>query len=287
MPGIHYRFPFPFEQSIISNTKQINRVEIGFRTREIFEDEPEAYLWETRHIKGRYEKRYDEALMLTGDQNIVDVWLVVQYRIRDMVDYLFRVDAPKILMKGASEAAVRYLVAKEDIDLLLTEKRHWIEEEIEKTLQGFLDRYGFGIEVTRVAIIVIQPPIEVVPAFRSVASASEDKERYIREAESYFNRIVPRARADASRALEEARAYRIVKVNRAKGEAKRFLDQLDQYSAARDISMTRIYLETMEKVLPGINKFILPPGASKDILDLRPYTGTQGSLEGLIGGGKE
>jgi len=287
MPGIHYRFPFPFEQSIISNTKQINRVEIGFRTREIFEDEPEAYLWETRHIKGRYEKRYDEALMLTGDQNIVDVWLVVQYRIRDMVDYLFRVDAPKILMKGASEAAVRYLVAKEDIDLLLTEKRHWIEEEIEKTLQGFLDRYGFGIEVTRVAIIVIQPPIEVVPAFRSVASASEDKERYIREAESYFNRIVPRARADASRALEEARAYRIVKVNRAKGEAKRFLDQLDQYSAARDISMTRIYLETMEKVLPGINKFILPPGASKDILDLRPYTGTQGSLEGLIGGGKQ
>ena len=287
MPGIHYRFPFPFEQSIISNTKQINRVEIGFRTREIFEDEPEAYLWETRHIKGRYEKRYDEALMLTGDQNIVDVWLVVQYRIRDMVDYLFRVDAPQILMKGASEAAVRYLVAKEDIDVLLTKKRHWIEEEIKKTFQGFLDRYGFGIEVTKVAIIVIQPPIEVVPAFRSVASASEDKERYIREAESYFNRIVPRARADASRALEEARAYRIVKVNRAKGEAKRFLEQLDQYRAAKDISMTRIYLETMEKVLSGINKFILSPGASKDILDLRPYTGTQGSLEGLIGGGKE
>ena len=287
MPGIHYRYPFPFEQSIILSTKQINRVEIGFRTREIFEEEPEAYLWETRHIKGRYEKQYDEALMLTGDQNIVDAWLVVQYRIRDMVDYLFRVDAPQILMKGASEAAVRYLIAKEDIDVLLTKKRHWIEEEIKKTLQGFLDRYGFGIEVTKVAITLIQPPIEVVPAFRSVASASEDKERYIREAESYFNRIVPRARADASRALEEARAYRIVKVNRAKGEAKRFLEQLEQYSAARDISMTRIYLETMERVLPGINKFILSPGASKDILDLRPYTGTQGSLEGLIGGGKE
>ena len=132
MPGIQYRLPFPFEKSTKLSIKRINRVEIGFRTREIFEDEPEAYLWETRHIKGRYEKRYDEALMLTGDQNIVDVWLDVQYRIRDMVDYLFRVDAPQILMKGASEAAVRYLIAKEDIDVLLTKKRHWIEEEIKK-----------------------------------------------------------------------------------------------------------------------------------------------------------
>ena len=287
MPGIHYRLPFLFEQSITLNTKRINRVEIGFRTREVFDDEPDAYLWETRHIKGRYEKRYDEALMLTGDQNIVDVWLVVQYRIRDMVDYLFRVDEPEILMKGASEAAVRFLIAKEDIDILLTRKRHWIEEEIKKTLQGFLDKYDFGIEVTKVAIPVIHPPIEVVPIFRSVASASEDKERYVREAESYFNRIVPRARADAARILEEARAYRIAKVNRAKGEARRFSEQLDQFRASRDISMTRIYLETMENVLPGINKFILTPGASNDILDLRPYIGTQGSLEGLMGGAKE
>jgi membrane protease subunit HflK len=225
--------------------------------------------------------------MLTGDQNIVDVWLVVQYRIKDMVNYLFRVDEPEILMKGASEATVRYLIAKEDIDILLTKRRHWIEEEIKKTLKGFLDRYGFGIEVTKVSIPVIHPPIEVVPAFRSVASASEDKERYTREAESYFNRIVPQARADAARVLEEARAYKIAKVNRAKGEAKRFLKKLERYKAARDITETRIYLETMEKVLPGINKFILTPGTSKDILDLRSYTGKQGPLEGLMGGGKQ
>ncbi len=286
MPGIHYRLPLPFERTKKLNTQRINRVEIGFRTREIFEEEPEAYLWETRHIKGKYEKNYDEALMLTGDQNIVDVWLVVQYRIKDMVNYLFKVDAPEILMKGASEATVRYLIAKEDIDILLTKRRHWIEEEIKKTLKGFLDRYGFGIEVTKVAIPVIHPPIEVVPAFRSVASASEDKERYTKEAESYFNRIVPQARADAARMLEEARAYKIAKINRAKGEAKRFLKKLEPYKAARDITETRIYLETMEKVLPGTNKFILTPGASKDILDLRSYTGKQGPLEGLMGGGK-
>ena len=287
MPGIHYCLPFPFGQALTINTKRINRVEIGFRTRETFDDEPDAYLWETRHIKGRYEKEYDEALMLTGDQNIVDVWVVVQYRIRDMADYLFKVDAPLILMKGVSEAAVRYLIAKEDIDNLLTRKRHWIEEEIRKKLQEFLDIYDFGIEVTKVVIPVIHPPIEVVPVFRSITSASEDKERYIREAESYFNRVVPRARGGAARTLEEARAYRIAKVNRAKGEAGRFVEQLDQFRDSRDISMTRIYLETMEKVLPGIKKFILTPGATNDILDLRPYTGKKGSLEGLMGGTKK
>jgi len=287
MPGIHYCLPFPFGQALTINTKRINRVEIGFRTRETFDEEPDAYLWETRHIKGRYEKEYDEALMLTGDQNIVDVWVVVQYRIRDMADYLFKVDAPLILMKGVSEAAVRYLIAKEDIDNLLTRKRHWIEEEIRKKLQEFLDIYDFGIEVTKVVIPVIHPPIEVVPVFRSITSASEDKERYIREAESYFNRVVPRARGGAARTLEEARAYRIAKVNRAKGEAGRFVEQLDQFRDSRDISMTRIYLETMEKVLPGIKKFILTPGATNDILDLRPYTGKKGSLEGLMGGTKK
>ena len=287
MPGIHYRLPFPFEKETKLHTKRIDRVEIGFRTREVFDEEPEAYLWESIHIKGRYEKHYDEALMLTGDQNILDVWLVVQYRIRDMVSYLFKVDSPQILLKGVSEAAVRYLIAKEGIDNLLTKKRHWVEDEIRKTLQGFLDRYGFGIEVTDVAIPVIHPPIEVVPAFRSVASASEDKERYKREAESYFNRIVPRARADASRVLEEAKAYKVVKVNRAKGEAERFLKKLGQYKAKRDITKTRIYLETIEKVFPGINKLIIKPGADKGILDLRPYTAKQGTIEGLIGGGKQ
>ena len=287
MPGIHYRLPFPFDKSITVNTKQINRIEIGFRTKEMFEEEPEAYLWETRHKKGKYEKNYEEALMLTGDQNIVDIWLVVQYRIRNMADYLFKFDTPQILMRGASEAAIRYLIAKEEIDLLLTEKRHLIEEEIKKTLESFFDRYGFSIEIMKTTITSIHPPIEVVPAFRSVASASEDKERYAKEAESYFNRIVPRAKGDASRIIEEARAYKIAKLNRAKGEAERFLKKLEPYKSAKEISQTRIYLETMEKVLPGTTKFILNPGASKDILDLRPYTGSQGSLGGLIGGGKE
>jgi HflK protein len=287
MPGLHYRLPQPFERTTKLNTQRINRIEIGFRTREIFEEEPEAYLWETRHVKGKYEKRYEEALMLTGDQNIVDVWLVVQYRVKQIVDYLFRVDAPEILIKGGAEATIRFLIAKEDIDILLTRKRHWIEEEIKTNLQGLLDAFGFGIEVTDVLIPVIHPPIEVVPAFRSVASANEDKDRYKREAESYYNRIVPKARADAARVIEEARAYKVSQINKADGEANRFLKKLERYEDSRDITKTRVYLETMEKVLPGVNKFILTPGTSKDILDLRPYTREKGPLEGLTGGEKE
>ena len=275
MPGIHYRLPFPFEKQSKINTQIINRVEIGFRTRESSEEEPAAYLWETTHIKGRYEKHYEEALMLTGDQNIVDVDIVIQYRIRDMVDYLFSVDAPQSIMKGISESAVRHTVAKEDTGTLLTEKRHSIEEGIRKMLQGFLDSYGLGIEVLKIGISEIHPPIEIVPAFRSVADARQDKETYIREAESYLNETVPLARAEAAKAIEEAKAYKISKINRAEGEAKRFLEKLEQYRNAEDITMERIYLETMEKVLPGINKFILSPGESKDILDLRAYTSTK------------
>jgi membrane protease subunit HflK len=191
------------------------------------------------------------------------------------------------LIKGASEAAIRYLIAKEDIDILLTRKRQWIEKQMKVTLQGFLDIYGFGMEVTNVLIPMIHPPIEVVPAFRSVASANEDKDRYKKEAESYYNRIVPRARADATRVIEEAKAYQVAKINRAYGEAQRFLKRLERYNSSKDITEARIYLETMEKVLPGINKFILTPGTSKGILDLRPYTGRQGPLEGLMEGRKQ
>jgi len=276
MPGIHYRFPFPFESSMKLSTRRINRLEIGFRTRERFEDEPAAYLWETLHARGRYEKRFGEALMLTGDQSIVDVDIVIQYRIKDMVDYLLSIDAPYSLLRGVSEAAVRYVVGKEDIETLLTESRPLIEEEIQRTLQGFLDTYASGIQVMQVGVSEIHPPIEIVPAFRSVANAGQDKERYIREAESYLNEIVPLARAEAAKLVEEAEAYKISKINSAEGEAYRFVRKVEQYENAQDITSHRIYLETMEKVLSGTNKFILRPSESKDILDFRTDTKPRG-----------
>ena len=276
-PGIHYRFPWPFETLKKIQTKEIKRLEIGFRTRDTFKGEPSAYLWETLHKQGRYEKHYEEALMLTGDQNIVDVNTVIHYRITNPVDYLFNNDDPQSMMKGAAEMAIRYVVAKQEIETILTVKRQPMEEEIRNLLQGFSHKHALGMEVTRVDISEIHPPIEIVPAFRSVADARQHKERSIREAESYSNEIVPIARAEAAKVVSEARAYKAVKINRAEGEAERFLKKLDQYSETKNITMDRIYLETMEKVLPRMNKFILRPRESKDILDLRTYTLTKGA----------
>ncbi len=276
-PGIHYRLPWPFETLKKIQTKEIKRMEIGFRTRNTFKEEPSAYLWETLHKQGRYEKRYEEALMLTGDQNIVDVNTVIHYRIPNPVDYLFNNDDPQSMMKGAAEAAIRYVVAKQQIETIFTVKRQPMEEEIRNLLQGFSHKHALGVEVARVDISETHPPIEIVPAFRSVSDARQHKERSIREAESYSNEIVPIARAEAAKVVSEAQAYKAVKINRAEGEAKRFLKKLDQYRDAEDITRDRIYLEAMEKVLPRMNKFILRPRESKDILDLRTSTLTKGA----------
>lgn len=282
MPGLHYYLPYPFEKVSKVSTAQVNRVEVGFRTREEIKEEPEAYLWEIRHIIGRYDKRYEESLMLTGDHNIIDMGIVIQYRARDVADYLFKVDTPINLLRAATESTIREIIASERIDVLLSEDRPVIEKRINMDLQALLNEYGIGIEVLGVAIQELHPPIEVVPAFRAVASAGEDKERYINEAESELNRTVPRARADAKRIIEEAKSYKIVSINRAKGEADRFLKRLVRYKEASEVTASRYYLETMEKTLPKVNKFILAPGSFKDILDLRPYI--KGSIEATIGG---
>jgi membrane protease subunit HflK len=282
MPGLHYHLPHPFEKVSRVSTIRVNRVEIGFRTREKIEKEPEAYLWEIRHIIGRYDKRYEEALMLTGDRNIIDMSIVIQYRIRDIANYLFKIDIPIKVLRAATESTIRKIVASERIDVLLSEDRAAIEKRINRDLQALLNEYGIGIEVLGVAIQELHPPIEVVPAFRSVATAREDKERYINEAESELNQIVPRARADAKRIMEEAESYKIASINQAKGEADRFLKRLARYKEASSVTASRYYLETMEKTLPKVNKFILAPGSSKDILDLRPYI--KGSIEALTGG---
>lgn len=282
MPGLHYHLPQPFEKVSKVSTAQVNRVEVGFRTRKEIKEEPEAYLWEIRHIIGRYDKRYEESLMLTGDHNIIDMGIVIQYKIGDIADYLFKVDTPINLLRAATESTIREIVAGERIDMLLSEDRPVIEKRINMDLQGLLNECGIGIEVLGVAIQELHPPIEVVPAFRAVASASQDKERYINEAESYLNRIVPRARADAKRVIEEAESYKITSINQAKGEADRFLKRLARYREASRVTASRYYLETMEKTLSKVNKFILAPGPSKDILDLRPYI--KGSIETMIGG---
>jgi len=220
--------------------------------------------------------------MLTGDHNVVDMSTVVQYRIKDMVKYLFKTDSPTTLLRAATESVIRRTVSEEKVDILLSEDRAPLEMKIKSALQDLLDKYDIGIEVMNVGIQELHPPIEVVPAFRAVAAACEDKERYINEAESYYNKVISRARADAERIIREAEAYKMASINRARGEAKWFRNLLTRYKEAPSVTTTRYYLETMERTLPKVNKFIFTPGAPGGILDLRSYIG--GALESILKG---
>lgn len=271
-PGLHFHFPPPVEQTMILDTKNLNRIEIGFRTRDEAEEEPPAYLWETTHLRGRYIKQYAEALMLTGDQNIVDANISIQYILKDSAAYLFNVDDPVVMIRGFAETAIRYSMATKTIERILIGNHHKIEEEIHQALQGFFDKMNLGIQVISVDISEIHPPKEIVKAFREVANAQQDKDRYISEAESYLNETVPLAKAEAATMVEEARAYKISKINKASGEAERFTDMLEQYKNAETITRDRIYLETMEKVLAKTNKIIMGTSKTKDILDLRQFS---------------
>jgi len=270
-PGLHYRWPSPLENETKVDIQRIRRLEIGFRTMETFEGEPAAYLWETGHQQGRYQKNYDEALMLTGDQYIVDINLVIHYMVVDIVDYLFQNSDPVVMIRAAAESAARYVVAEKEMETLLTEERCLVEQQIQGGMQRFLDRRSLGMKVIKVDVSEIHPPIEVVPAFRSVSNARQDRDKYIRQAESYYNSIIPESRANAEKILCEATTYKISKINKAEGDSKLFLKRLSAFEDTSDITGDRLYLETMEKVLPRMNKFILQPGGSMDVLDLRSY----------------
>jgi membrane protease subunit HflK len=229
----------------------------------------DAYLWESRHIGGFYEKRVQEALMLTGDENIIDLNLVAQYRVAEPAAYLFHIASPESLVRAATEAVVRGVVSREPLEVLLTTDRRRIEQEVAASLQELLGGYGAGIDVISVRLQDVHPPVEVVSSFREVSSAREDKSRFMREAEAYANDELPKARGQAEQAMQEARRTLEQAVNRATGEAERFTKIVREYSKARDVTGDRLYLETIEQSLAGARKVVvdasLPPGG----VDLR------------------
>lgn len=269
LPGIHYAVPRPFERVTILSTGEIRRIEIGFRTRKEVIEEPDAYLWQVTHEIGKYEKRYDEALMVTGDMNIVDADLVIQYQIEKPKEYLFKSELPEELVRSMGESAVRKIVASENIENLLTQKRADIENTIKTTLENYLKKYEMGVRILRVAIHEIHPPLDVVPAFRSVINAREDLERFIHEAEAEYNEKVPEAQADAIQMIEESRAYLIEKPNYALGKGQRFTDQYKIFRRSPEVNKTRLYLETVEDVLQDVDKYIIISPTRGSILDLR------------------
>ena len=252
-PGMHYHLPSPVERVEIERVTEVKRMEIGFRT--IPGTDPP-----------RYQKVLKESLMLTGDENIVDVELIVQFLISDIEAYLFNVADQRAAVMSVSEAALRQVVGRHTIDQALTEGKFQIQEEIEQQIQEVFDLYRIGLKVAQVKLQAVSVPKEVDHAFKDVASAREDRERLRNEADAYRNDIIPKTRGEAQKMAREAEAYKVERVNRSRGDAERFLAVLKEYRSAKDVTETRLYLETMEKILPGIQKYIIESDGKGGIL---------------------
>jgi membrane protease subunit HflK len=240
--GFHLRLPYPIENVFIPNVTQIRRAEVGYRTLKAVKK---------RHIP-------EEALMLTGDENIIDIEMVVQYVIKNAKDYLFMVRNPDLTIKSTSEAVLRHVIGRHGIDEALTTGRAAIQDEISGKIQELLDVYKTGLRVQQVQLQEVHPPQAVVDAFEEVQRAKEDRETKINSAIGYKNDIIPRARGQAQEKIFNAEGYKAKRIAEAKGDADKFIQMYNKYRTAKSVTKKRIYLETMQEVLPGIKKYILP-----------------------------
>lgn len=243
-PGLNFKWPSPIETVITPKVTRVNRIDIGFRGG----DEVRAGL--VRDVP-------EESLMLTGDENIVDIDFSVFWQIKDAGLYLFNIQNPEATVKAVAESAMREVIGKNPIQRILTEGRQPIEIGTQELIQHVLDEYKAGVAVSRVNLQKVDPPAAVIDAFRDVQAAKADRERAQNEAEAYRNDIIPRARGEAERILQAAEAYKQEVVATAQGEAARFLAVYNQYKTAKEVTQKRLYLETMEEVLRSSNKIIL------------------------------
>jgi membrane protease subunit HflK len=265
-PGFHWHGPYPFETILRPKVTEVQRVEIGFRTAD---PGPPA----------RYADVPSESLMLTGDENIIDIDLVVQYRIADPAHYLFKVRNLSDTVKSAAEAALREVIGRRQIDEVLTVGKLDIQEETKALLESLLSAYDAGLYVVAVQLQEVQPPRQVLDAFKDVASAREDKIRFINEAQGYQSAVIPEVRGQVETILREAEAYREEKVRRAQGETRRFLHILREYRNATDITRKRLVLETLEEILPHMEKIIVEDGAGANLLPILPLGKGDGQPE--------
>jgi modulator of FtsH protease HflK len=240
-PGLHFKFPSPVEHVRTPKIRKVRAIEVGFRS----------------SGRGPDQQAPAESLMLTGDQNIIDINLVVQYRIKDSVAFLFNVEEPFRLVKNTAETVIRGIIGSKKIDEALTTGKAEVQIIAAEQIQQLLNDYGSGVEVVTVQLQDVHPPDQVAAAFKDVVSAREDKERMINEAQGYRNSIIPEARGSAAQILRVAEAYREQTVRKAEGDSHRFLAQLKEYAYAPDITRKRIYLETMEEILPQAKKFVM------------------------------
>jgi membrane protease subunit HflK len=251
MPGPNIRLPRPIEQVIRVNVDQIQTVEVGYRS------------------EGRQQMAVlDEASMLTQDENIVDVKLAVQYKVKSPADYLFHDRDPNITIRDATESAIREVVGKSKMDFVLKEGRSEVAARTKELLQTILDRYNNGLLVTSVNLQDAQPPEQVQEAFFDAIRAREDEDRLINEAEAYANEVIPKARGGAARITEDANAYKAKIVATAKGDVSRFSQILQAYQKAPEVTRKRMYLETLESVMSNSSKVLVDVKKGSNLLYL-------------------
>lgn len=256
-PGLNYRYPWPFQRVDVVSVEQIRRIEVGV------------------HAGRRVP---EESMMLTGDENIVEAQIVVQYRVADPSKYLFRLRSPDATLRSATEVALRSVAGGMTIDQVMIEERARVQEDTRIFVQRLMDDYQSGLAITEVKLQAADPPEQVRDAFHDVVRAREDKEKLINQARGYQADILPKARGEAQRILREAEGYREERVLLAQGEAARFLSVLAEYEKAKVVTRDRLHLETIEKILPDIDKIVVGGELGQRVLPLLPLGAAAGGL---------
>ena len=282
--GLHYHLPAPIESVETPKVTRINRTDVGFNTEG------------TGRGIGR-QALPEESLMLTGDENIVDINFSVFWVIKDAQAYLFNVRTPEATVKSATEAAIREVIGRTPIASVLTDNKTQVETETQTLVQNILDGYGAGVQILSAKLQQAAPPQPVVEAYSDVQKARADEERLKNEAQAYQNNIVPVARGEAEQKVQNAEAYRQEIIARAQGDTQRFLSVLSAYQANKEVTAERLYLETMEDVLKNANKVLidksaegvvpylpLPSLTAKQPTSLLPPPGTPGVSPSKAGG---
>jgi membrane protease subunit HflK len=255
-PGLNYHLPYPIETALTPKALRINKIDIGVRE-----------IDSSRRGGSSARDVPEESLMLTGDENIVDVDFSVLWKVKPtgVGQYLFNIQDPRGTVKAVAESAMREVIGRSEIQPILTGARQTIETAVQDLMQKTLDNYGAGIDVTQVQLQKVDPPAQVIDAFRDVQAARADLERAVNEAQTYANRVIPQAKGNVAKIVQAAEAYRQQTVAEATGQTARFLKIYEQYKKAPEVTRERMYLETMERVLGSTDKVIVD---SKD--------GTQG-----------
>jgi modulator of FtsH protease HflK len=271
-PGLNYHLPYPIETALTPQALRVNKIDIGFR-----ESDDMRRGTTLRDVP-------EESLMLTGDENIVDVDFSVLWKVKPSAvgDYLFNVQGPEGTVKAVAESAMREVIGQSNIQPILTGARQTIETAVQELLQKTLDAYGAGVLIQQVQLQKVDPPTQVIDAFRDVQAARSDLERLQNEAQTYANRVVPEARGRAAKIVQDAEAYRQQTVADANGQASRFSQIYEQYKKAPDLTRQRMYLETMEHILGSTDKTIIDTGpqGGPGVVPYLPLPGLSQSTQG-------